>query len=678
MTLLPTLLGCLECSGSALHGSYRPSLVLLSLVIAGVASYTALDLAGRVAGAPGLPRRVWLLSGATMMGLGIWSMHFVGMQAFTLPMEMTFDGPTTLLSMLVAILGSGIALFVVSRRLVTPTRLTGGGLLMGLAIASMHYIGMEAMRMPGTLRYRPGLVAASLLIAVGSSVAALWLAFRLNRERGRGWVWLKVASAIVMGFAISGMHYTGMAAARFEGPTASPLPLESSGFAITELGAFAIGGATLLGLGLTLLSSLVDLERRRSQEALRFLAHASSVLTRSLDIRTTLRNLAGLVVPSYADCCVIDLLEEDGASVRHAAIVHCDPTRTPRAQPEQERRRRLDAHSGQALARVMRTGQSLLVSEARPTDLEALAAGDPGYLELLRESRVHSYLVVPLTIRDEVRGALTLLCSQPERQLVAQDVPLLEDLGRRAGSAVENARLYHEAQEAVRARDEFLSIASHELRTPLTPLQLHLQSLKRTLATASPEGLSVETLASKVAVAERQEKRLSRLVSELLDISRIRLGRLELRPEEVDLPSVVSEVLAQYRVELAQAGCTVNVNAPETLHGQWDRTRIEQVVTNLLTNAVRYGHGKPIDITLARDGEAVRLVVRDHGIGIAPEDQQRIFERFERASSRNFGGLGLGLYIARQIVEAHGGTIHVSSELGVGSSFTVELPRATH
>jgi signal transduction histidine kinase len=131
-------------------------------------------------------------------------------------------------------------------------------------------------------------------------------------------------------------------------------------------------------------------------------------------------------------------------------------------------------------------------------------------------------------------------------------------------------------------------------------------------------------------------------------------------------------------VELAQAGCTVNVNAPEALRGLWDRARLEQVVTNLLTNAARYGHGKPIDISLAQDGEAVRLVVRDHGIGIAPEDQQRIFERFERASSRNFGGLGLGLYIARQIVEAHGGTIRVSSELGVGSSFTVELPLGMH
>jgi signal transduction histidine kinase len=398
-----------------------------------------------------------------------------------------------------------------------------------------------------------------------------------------------------------------------------------------------------------------------------------------LDPKTTLENLASLVVPAYADCCIIDLVEEDETSVRHAAITSRDAAaHEPLLRPLRERRRPLDFRSDQALARVIRTGQSLFVPEVRGSALESLAGGDARALDILRGLGVHAYLVVPVIIRDRVRGALTLLCTRPGQQLVPSDVALLEDLGRRAGSAVENARLYHEAQEAVRARDEFLSIASHELRTPLTPLQLHLQSLKRTLTTASPEGLSLERLANKVEVAERQEKRLSRLVAELLEISRIRLGKLELQPEEVNLPAVVSDVIARYRVELAQAGCTVNVNAPEALTGVWDRTRLEQVVTNLVTNAARYGHGKPIDITVAADARSVRLVVRDHGIGIAPEDQRRIFERFERAASRNFGGLGLGLYIARQIVEAHGGSIHVSSELGVGSSFTVELPRDVH
>ncbi len=676
--LLPPLLSCLECGGSALSGSYRPSLVLLSLLIAVVASYTALDLAGRVANAQRLPRRVWLLSGATMMGLGIWSMHFVGMLAFSGPMEVTYDVLITLVSMLVAILGSGIALFVVSRQVVTRPRLAVGGVLMGIAIVSMHYIGMAAMRMQATLRYQPWLVAASVLIAIASSLAALWLAFRLNRERRRGWLWLRLGSAVVMGMAIVGMHYTGMAAAIFERPQ-TPLPAERTlGFAISELGAFAIGSATLLGLGLTLLSSLVDLERRRAQEALRFLAHASNVLARSLDPRTTLESLASLVVPTYADCCVIDLLEDDDTSLRHAAVLHCDHSQSPVPWLERERRRPIDLKAEHVLARVLRTCQAHLAPEVRPADLEALAVGEASSLEFLRKLGVHAYLVVPLVIRGAARGTLTLLCTRPGRQLLASDVSLLEDLGRRAGTAVENARLYHEAQEAVRIRDEFLSIASHELRTPLTPLQLHLQSLRRTLATASHEGLPVESLAAKVEIAERQQKRLSRLVAELLDISRIRLGKLELQPEEVDLSKAVADVVARYQMELSQAGCTVNVSAPERLTGWWDRSRLEQVVTNLVTNAARFGQGKPIDICVTEEGPMVRLVVKDRGIGIAPEDQQRIFERFERAASRNFGGLGLGLYIARQIVEAHGGTIRVSSELGVGSSFTVELPRGTH
>jgi signal transduction histidine kinase len=163
-------------------------------------------------------------------------------------------------------------------------------------------------------------------------------------------------------------------------------------------------------------------------------------------------------------------------------------------------------------------------------------------------------------------------------------------------------------------------------------------------------------------------------VSELLDISRIRLGRLELQPEPVELGELVRGVMEQLEEEPAWVASehTLHVEGPVT--GRWDRSRMEQVVGNLLSNAVRYGQGKPVDVTVrARDGEAW-LLVRDRGIGIEPEALKRIFERFERAASRNFGGLGLGLYITRQIVEAHGGTISVESELGVGSTFTVKLP----
>jgi two-component system sensor histidine kinase/response regulator len=231
-----------------------------------------------------------------------------------------------------------------------------------------------------------------------------------------------------------------------------------------------------------------------------------------------------------------------------------------------------------------------------------------------------------------------------------------------------------ELREAVKARDEFLSIASHELKTPLTSLQAHVQMALRALRKQNQPGQA--PLTKRLEAAEQASKRLVHLIDGLLDVSRISVGRLELEPEEVDLAEVAREVAARFRPELAEAGCSLEINL-ESAVGRWDRLRVEQVVTNLLSNAIKYGRGQPIELQVQANDGAARLVVRDRGIGIAPEQAKRIFERFERAvSPRNYGGLGLGLYIAHQIVEAHNGTIRVESRPGEGSTFTVELPRS--
>jgi signal transduction histidine kinase len=241
---------------------------------------------------------------------------------------------------------------------------------------------------------------------------------------------------------------------------------------------------------------------------------------------------------------------------------------------------------------------------------------------------------------------------------------------------MENARLYHEAQGAVRLRDEFLSIASHELKTPLTPLSLKLQALSRELV-RHPEHIPRQVVESYVEVGVRQVKKLSELVGDLLDVSRITSGRLSLELEDVDLGSLVREVLARYESQAARAGSALHFEGVEAgLTGRWDRLRMEQVVTNLVDNAVKYGGGRPIHVRLEPNRSGARLTVRDEGIGIAPEYLPRIFGRFERAvSERHYGGLGLGLYITRTLVEALGGRVRVESELGRGSTFTVELPR---
>jgi PAS domain S-box-containing protein len=230
-----------------------------------------------------------------------------------------------------------------------------------------------------------------------------------------------------------------------------------------------------------------------------------------------------------------------------------------------------------------------------------------------------------------------------------------------------------ELATAVQIRDEFLSIASHELKTPLTSLQLNLDLLVRAVHNREP--IADDRAIALMDAAQRQHRRLARLVNELLDVSRIASGRLRLEPERFDLVALTIEVCSRFRSEIDALGATLHVHGSRELHGDWDRLRMEQVLTHLVSNAVRYGRRRPIDVLVDKQRSRARVEVRDEGIGIAPEAAERIFGRFERAASaRNYGGLGLGLYIVRQIVEAHGGTIAVASRPGEGSTFTVEIP----
>jgi PAS domain S-box-containing protein len=231
-------------------------------------------------------------------------------------------------------------------------------------------------------------------------------------------------------------------------------------------------------------------------------------------------------------------------------------------------------------------------------------------------------------------------------------------------------------KEALRARDEFLSIASHELRTPLTSLKLQLQMTRRRIERGDPRAYEPQQVSKLVEQSDRQLERLGRLIEDMLDIARIRTGRLIIEPGRLDAVVLTREVLERLGPHLAEAGTPVTLEAPEQLEAEWDRFRIEQVLTNLLTNAMRYGDRKPVTVTLRSLDGSVLLSVKDQGLGVAKESQERIFNRFERAISANdVSGLGLGLFICRQLVEAHGGRIWVESEgPGQGSTFFVALP----
>ncbi|HYO51979.1 sensor histidine kinase [Archangium sp.] len=293
----------------------------------------------------------------------------------------------------------------------------------------------------------------------------------------------------------------------------------------------------------------------------------------------------------------------------------------------------------------------------------------PAMQAVLRVSTNQAWAALPLLGRSGPLGALLLGFGRP-RSFDAEDRAFLLALSQQAAQALERANLYRAAQLAVRVREDFLSVAGHELRTPLTSLKLQLHLLSRTL---SP-GLR-EKSASRLSVIGRQVGRLESLVASLLDVGRLSAGRLELELGEMDLSALTREVLERLADVFEQAGCEVHLEAGAPVQGVWDAQRLDQVLVNLLTNAAKYGAGRPVHVRVEEAAGGATLTVRDEGIGIPAEALPRLFGRFERAvSEREYGGLGLGLYISRQLVEAMGGRVRVDSRPGEGATFTVELP----
>ncbi len=319
------------------------------------------------------------------------------------------------------------------------------------------------------------------------------------------------------------------------------------------------------------------------------------------------------------------------------------------------------------IAFVRRTQEMVLISDAT----ESHSFSHDRYFE---QHHARSVMALPLLARGTMHGVLYLENSLTTDAFTPGSQTLLGHIATQAAISVENARLYEQARQEVRRRDDFLEIAAHELKTPLTPLRLQIQGLESLARASAPP--PQETLLRRLQSVDKQVERLGGLVKSLLEISVISQGQLELELAEVDLVALVRTVLERFSPAFARAGCAVEVRLPGMLVGTWDAPRIEQVLGNLLANAVKYGPGHPIEVTVEGSETEARLTVTDHGAGIAPEDQARIFDRFERAVSvAHYGGFGLGLWVARELVRAHGGAIAVQSVPGHGATFTVTLPR---
>jgi signal transduction histidine kinase len=328
------------------------------------------------------------------------------------------------------------------------------------------------------------------------------------------------------------------------------------------------------------------------------------------------------------------------------------------------------AHAAESLFVGSRLPIFGIVAQVLATGEPRLTSGeDPSLREFLPGPPVGSLVIAPIPQSAGMSGVIALARRTPSAPLTEMDVALVQDLAHRAGLAIESARLNRDLQASVQMRDDFLAIAGHELKTPLASLLIHLESLER----ASLKSGEVGT-AARLQPVLRSTWRLEHLINELLDVSRITAGRVQLQPEPFDLAQLVREVVQRLEQASARAHSAISLDA-QPLRGTWDKLRVEQVITNLLSNALKYGAGKPVDVKVCSEGGAAMVTVADRGMGIEVEDQKRIFERFERAvSDRHFGGLGLGLWISRQVVEASGGSISVSSTVGKGATFVVRLP----
>jgi PAS domain S-box-containing protein len=415
--------------------------------------------------------------------------------------------------------------------------------------------------------------------------------------------------------------------------------------------------------------------RKRDSLRAAFFADMGPILAGTLDYETTLRNIARLTTTpsdaggrSFADYAIVDIREADGR-LRRVAAAHRRPDQE---QILEQARRYAPDPSGSLIARPLRTGQPLFVRSVGNSDIESFSR-DPEHTRIMLSLAPRSLMTVPLTARGNTFGLFTVVRAESPEPFDADDLAFASEIGRRAALAVDNARLYAESQQAVRTREHVLAVVSHDLRNSLGAIATSARLLLVATQDEQQRTRRAETIV-------RACERMNRLMQDLLDTSRLQAGyALSIEPSAQEAAALIRDACDSFRASaearLIEITCAVLEDVPPVLA---DRDRILQVLSNLLTNAMKFTpEGGTISIRAERQDEAVRFSVADTGPGIRSEDLAHIFERFYQASSTASLGTGLGLPIAKGIVEAHGGRIWVESKAGIGATLRFTLPTAT-
>ncbi len=418
-------------------------------------------------------------------------------------------------------------------------------------------------------------------------------------------------------------------------------------------------------------------DQKRAEGMLWFLAEVSTLLASSLDYETTLAAVARMAVPHVADWCAVDMLEPGGGT-RRLAVAHRDPAKVELGW-DVARRFPPSLGDPRIPLRVLATGRTELAADIDDAVLAATVQ-DPEHLAILRVQGCISSICAALAARGRTLGVITFAMAESGRRYSKADLPLVEDLARRAGLAVDNARLYREAQQAReeaeaanRAKDRFLAVLSHELRTPLSPVLVEVSAMLDDPSTPD----SVRPL---LEMTRRNVELEARLIDDLLDLNRIIQGKLRLDRKVVDAHHLILEALEICREGIEAARLSVELDLPACRHHvEADAARLQQVAWNLIKNAVKFTPpGGFIAIRTRDDAGKLIVEVSDTGVGIEAGVLSRIFDAFEQGDksvTQRFGGLGLGLAIGQSLTEAHGGRLRATSPgLGQGATFTLELP----
>lgn len=627
----------------ALQTSYDTKLVLLSIAIASLASYAALSVAGRIRAADsGNKRRVWLLAGSITMGGGVWAMHFIAMLALKLPIAVSYDVFITLVSTVPAIFASYIMLEVISRPKIGKLTFFVS-VVMGGGIGAMHYIGMAAMQ--GISRqlimmFEPKLVVLSALIGLLLTGTSLAIDMFVDRKsKGPFALWGKIGAALVMGFAVSGMHYSGMAATYFFTGDVSPVWAESS-LNTTAL-VFWVSFTSVLITSLAIFITIVD---SRIQQA-------------TIDEAVS-RSRMREAIESIADgFCLFDMDDR---------LVECN----------------------QRYREIMNFGTPIMTGMAFEDIMRGAASSG---LILDAEQGLEDWLTERMTRHrtprenfvEHFRGDRWMRVSE-RRVWNTGTVAIRTDITELKQTEIELSKAIAEAQkaravaeEANKAKSTFLANMSHELRTPMNAIIGYSEMLLEDLQASNP----IDYVSDLLKIHSSAVHLLS-LINEILDLSKIEAGKMELFLEDIHLSSIIEEI-----TNTVQPIVDKNANKLYIHFAEWipmikaDSIKLRQILLNLLSNAGKFTHGGEINFSVsvenAPESDWIVFKVSDTGIGMSKDQVDKVFDAFTQAdnsTTRKYGGTGLGLTITKKFCEMMGGNISLESVPAVGSVFVVRLP----